>query len=215
MSRVIFYFDGFNFYNGLKAKSQQDGLWKNYYWIDFVKFCQQFIYEHDGHELIAVKYFTAPPVKQTKRSKQSALLNANKIINEDIFKLYQGHYTEKEIVCLADCKKKFKVLEEKCTDVNLALEILSDCNDDKVDIVVLVSADSDQIPTVRAIKENYPSKVVKVYFPPCRNSTDLRSKVGKVVFLENHENKFKNAMMPKVITNNIKTYIKPEDWEYS
>lgn len=169
MSRVIFYFDGFNFYNGLKAKAKLDRTWRNYYWLDFVMFCRQFIYEHDGHELIAVIYFTAPPFNQKKRSKQSALLHANKLISKDLFKVFQGHYTEKEIACLAFCKEKFKVYEEKCTDVNLALEILMDCNNDNVDIIILVTADSDQIPTIRTIKENYPRKVVKVYFPPCRN----------------------------------------------
>jgi len=38
MKRTTFYFDGFNFYYGLKEKSNEDESWKEFYWIDFVKF---------------------------------------------------------------------------------------------------------------------------------------------------------------------------------
>ena len=74
--RVIFYFDGFNFYNGLREQSLINPAWKNYYWIDLVKFCEQFITPSDS-ELVAVKYFTSPPTNLTKRSKQSAFFGAN------------------------------------------------------------------------------------------------------------------------------------------
>ena len=42
MKRVIFYFDGFNFYHGLKDKSVKMPAWKNYYRIDLVKFTEHF-----------------------------------------------------------------------------------------------------------------------------------------------------------------------------
>ena len=212
MTRVIFYFDGFNFYNGLKDKTIKDINWKNYYWLDLNKFCNQFLFEHDGQELVAVKYFTAPPKNLSKRSKQSAFLNANKLINQEKFQIFQGHYTDKEIQCFAECKKTFTVPEEKCTDVNLAITILTDCMEDAVDTIILVTADSDQIPTIRAVKNKFPKKKLKVYFPPCRNSTDIRSQVGQVVFLENHEEKFKKAIMPTEVSNETKKYIRPSEW---
>jgi hypothetical protein len=82
MKRVIFYFDGFNFYNGLKDKSAIFPKWKNYYWVDLVKFCNQFI--GDEHSLIKVKYFTAPPSDNKKRSRQSAFFAANMLINGEL-----------------------------------------------------------------------------------------------------------------------------------
>jgi len=42
--KVVFYFDGFNFYNGLKSYSVVNPVWKNYYWIDFIKLCSQFVF---------------------------------------------------------------------------------------------------------------------------------------------------------------------------
>jgi uncharacterized LabA/DUF88 family protein len=213
MKRVIFYFDGFNFYNGLKEKANRDLQWKNYYWIDIFKFCKQFVFEHEGSELVAVKYFTAPPQNTIKRSRQSAFLNANKLINGDKFVVFNGHYINKDVICQASCKQNFKMPEEKCTDVNLALNMLIDCIEDNVDTIVLITADSDQIPTIKLLKSKYPTKKLKVYFPPCRQSIDIRNQVGQVVFLENHEDKFKAAKMSTEITNGKLKYTRPLDWK--
>lgn len=211
MKRVIFYFDGFNFYNGLRDKSIKEPCWKNYYWIDLFKFCNQFVYE--GSELIAVKYFTSPPMNDQKRSKQSALFGANSLINKEKFKVYNGKFSNKEIECRAQCKAKFFHLEEKRTDVCIAVNILLDCINDIVDTIVLVSADSDQIPTIQAIKNQYPSKKLKVYFPPERNSADIKQHVNPIVYLENHEDKFKEAVMPTIVEVGNKKYTKPGDWK--
>ncbi len=94
MKRVIFYFDGFNFYNGLREKSKSENNWKDYYWIDFVKFCNNFLSEE--HNLIKVKYFTAPPFKSDKRGRQTALFNANKLINGDLIEFVNGKFTDKK-----------------------------------------------------------------------------------------------------------------------
>ena len=148
MRRVIVYFDGFNFYNGLKAHSKLYPDWLNYYWIDLYKLCKQFFTDGEGNNLVEVKYFTAPPQNSQKRSRQSAFFGANQLINGNKISVHNGHYTQKEVECFAKCKEKFTVLEEKCTDVSLALTIIEDCLDDKVDTVVIVTADSDQIPTI-------------------------------------------------------------------
>ena len=47
MPRVTFYFDGFNFYNGLKESIKKDPTWRGCYWIDPVQFCKNFIGENE------------------------------------------------------------------------------------------------------------------------------------------------------------------------
>lgn len=210
MKKVIFYFDGFNFYNGLRSKSEKDRTWKDYYWIDFVKFCNQFIY--DGSELAAIKYFTAPPMNTYKRSKQSALFGANKLLNPLLFQVYNGQYQNRTINC-GICKKDFQHPEEKRTDVNISVSMLMDCLHNRVDTLVLVSADSDQVPTIQAIKQNFPTKNVKVYFPPNRTSSDLLAHAKPVVLLENNESRFKNSVMPILVNVGDKKYTMPEDWK--
>ncbi|MBC7426467.1 MAG: NYN domain-containing protein [Bacteroidia bacterium] len=211
--KVVFYFDGFNFYNGFKSYSSKNLNWKKFYWLDFAKFCSQFIFEHDNQILYKIKYFTAPPKNIQKRSRQSALFGANKVINGDIFEVINGHYTDKFIKCLASCKEKFNVPEEKCTDVNIALAMVNDCIDGNVDIITLITADSDQASTIKYITNKFPHIKIRVYFPPDRKSNEIRNLLRSVVFLENHEEKFKKAKMTEQIKNDIKTYTCPEDWK--
>jgi hypothetical protein len=211
--KVVFYFDGFNFYNGFKSLTGKKPEWKNYYWIDFIKLCSQFIFSHDGHVLHKVRYFTAPPLNTLKRSKQSALFGANKILNDTSFEVINGHYADKFIDCQATCKKPFKVPEEKCTDVNISLGIIADCLNKEVDIIVLVTADSDQVSTIKFIQKTFPHIKIKLYFPPDRKSNELKSLFKTVVYLENHEDKFKNAKMQFEVKNDTKKYTKPNDWK--
>lgn len=211
--KVVFYFDGFNFYNGFKSFTINNPIWKKYYWIDFVAFCSQFVFPHDNQELHKVKYFTAPPINKIKKSKQSALFGANIIINGKKFEVINGHYADKFINCQATCKENFKVPEEKCTDVNISLSMISDCLDKEVDIIVLITADSDQISTVKFIQKRFPNIKFKLYFPPNRKSNDLKSLFKQVVYLENHEDKFKKSIMSFEVKNDLKTYTRPVNWK--
>lgn len=215
--KVIFYFDGFNFYHGFKAHTLIKDHWKNYYWLNFGKFCSQFVFEHDNQKLHKIKYFTAPPKNVQKRSKQNALFSANAILNGNVFEVINGHYSDKFIDCHATCKEQFKVPEEKCTDVNLALTMVNDCIEGNVDIITLITADSDQVSTIKYIQTKFPHIKIKVYFPPERKSNEIRYLIKTVVFLENHEDKFKNAKMPGIVSGEIdgkqKKYTRPEDWK--
>ena len=94
----------------------------------------------------------------------------------------------------------------------LPLIYLLDCVDNKVDTVVLITADSDQVPTIQKVKQRFPKIKLKVYFPPQRTSQDINSQISPVVFLENNEDKFKAALMPSKVTDGVKNYTRPEDW---
>lgn len=209
--RVIFYFDGFNFYYGLRDKKCKEPQWQNYFWIDLVKLCQQFF--DDSCEVVGVKYFTSPPSSNEKRSRQSAFLNVNKLLNPQIFSVINGQHADKTIDCEAQCKIQFTTKEEKRTDVNIALTILTDCIDDKVDVIVLVSADSDQVPTIKLVKERFPNKRIKAYFPPERFSSDIYNLLKPVVELGDNEEKFKKSMLPGEVAVGDKKYTKPAEWK--
>jgi hypothetical protein len=91
--------------------------------------------------------------------------------------------------------------------------MLMDCVLNNTDILVLISADSDQIPTLQTIKSNFPNKKVKVYFPPERSSTDILGISKPIVFLGDNEQKFLNSIIPTIVTNGVKTYTKPDNWK--
>lgn len=63
---------------------------------------------------------------------------------------------------------------EKMTDVNIAVEMMSDAYQNLFDVALLVSADSDLTAPVLAIKNLFPEKRVIVAFPPQRHSAQLQ-----------------------------------------
>ena len=211
--RVTFYVDGFNFYYGLKAKKRIDNNWKRVYWIDIVKLFSQFL--SPNQTLEKVVYFTASPLNQGKSSRQGAFLNVNKLLNGNKFEVVRGKYLNKIVEC-PNCKYAIPKPEEKKTDVNLAIRMIDDCLDDKTDILVLVSGDSDLLPPVEFIQRKYPEKKIRVYFPPTVFSADLKNNIkshkGKVVFLDVNFNKFVNSIIPDIVSKDGKTYCIPEKW---
>lgn len=214
MNRVAFYIDGFNFYYGLSTAGKKDAVWKKFYWIDVVKLFGSFL--NGEQQLSKVVYFTASPLDADKSSRQSSFLNANKVLNEDIFEVVRGKYIEKPIHC-PFCHNDFMRPEEKKTDVNISVRMQEDCINDKVDTLVLVSADSDLIPPLESISRTFPNKTIKVYFPPSRYSRDIKDFLylqrKKPVLLEKNIKRFENAIMPDVVEKNEKKYTIPEKWK--
>jgi uncharacterized LabA/DUF88 family protein len=211
MQRVTFYIDGFNFYNGLKAKMKTDPLWKKYYWIDIVALCEQFI--GNGQELIKVKYFTAPPLNSGKQLRQAKLFKANTLLNPDIFKIILGKYYKKKIKC-PKCYRTFDKPEEKRTDVNISVAMVGDCALNNTDVIVLISADSDLVPPLEFIQKNFKDKKIKIVFPPKRSSFDLKRFVKrKLIYLENNKGKFEKSVMPNKVEASGKSVAIPNEWK--
>jgi len=202
--RVIVYVDGFNFYFGLKTKG-----WRKYYWLDLVNFFSQFLREHQ--ELVQVNYFSAIPQHGGKQNRQWAFFQANKLSPK--FILHLGKFLRKEITC-RECNKTHITFEEKESDVRVSTRMIADVVNDKCDISILVSADSDLIPPIEFIREFKPSHKIFVFFPPCRTSNDLLNLSDFYIKLERHEPKFIASILPDEI-DNLKGYmIKcPDKWK--
>ena len=213
MKRVTFYIDGFNFYFGLKRAKKASPQWGRYYWIDIVALCRSFL----GHEQILEKvvYFTASPLNPQKNSRQSAFLNANKILNGDKFEIVRGKYMEKHIVC-PNCNYSISRPEEKKTDVNISVRMIADCVLDKTDTLILISADTDLIPPINFIMKHFKDKAVKVYFPPSNYSLEIKDYLlahkGKPVLLQKNEKRFDNAIMDECVERDGKRYCIPDKW---
>ena len=133
--RVIVYVDGFNLYYGLK----DSGL-RRYYWLDIQKLAENLL--KPNQRLVTVRYFTTriskTPANPEKQKRQSTYLDA--LITLPDTRLYYGHYLAKDKHC-ASCDAVWKTYEEKMTDVNIAVELLVDAQDDKFDTAIIVSGD--------------------------------------------------------------------------
>jgi len=211
MERVSVYIDGYNFYYGLKRMKAADSEWRKFYWIDFVKFFDHFL--GSNQILQSVKYFTTPPLNIQKSNRQALLLEANKLMNGNRFEVIFGKFYDKLQVCPI-CKKTYTKPEEKRTDVNICARMMRDCSFNNTDVLILVSADSDLVPPLELIRQDYPGKKIKVFFPPKGFSNDLNNFMnGKILKLQKHKIRFTNSIMPDAVTVGETTYTIPPKWQ--
>ena len=169
MERVAVYIDGFNMYYGLR-----DAGWRRYYWLDFRRLSEKLL--RFDQRLVRVSYFTArvssTPGDPDKPKRQGTYLEALATLSD--LHIYEGYHSVKQIRC-SRCGAMFQSREEKMTDVNIAVEMLGDAQDDVFDTAILISADSDLTRPVEAVRSRYPKKRVIVALPPRRNSVRLRN----------------------------------------
>ena len=164
MERVIAYVDGFNLYYGLRTKG-----WKRFYWLNIQALVSHLL--KPNQTLVTTKYFTAIVRRpDDKRRRQAAFLEALQTLND--FEFYYGHYLA-DIVTCRNCGHTYETHHEKMTDVNISVELMTDSFQDRFDTALLVSADSDLVGPIKAVRNFFATKRVVVAFPPERVSKAL------------------------------------------
>ena len=128
----------------------------------------------DDQRLEGVRYFTAriSGPRASKVERQAVFLEA--IATLPKLTIDYGHFLKKQRTC-AYCGRQWVFYEEKMSDVNLAVKLLGDAQDDRFDVALVISADSDLASPVLEVLGRYPKKRVVVVFPPGRRSERLRS----------------------------------------
>lgn len=190
-------------YFGLKSKG-----WRRYYWLDVVKFFENFIKPHQ--ELVQVTYFSAIPLNREKHDRQDLFFSAN-LLNPK-FKLELGKYLPKTKTC-RNCNSKHVSYEEKETDVKIAIKMISDVIYDNCDITILVSADSDLVPPIDFIKSYKPTHKIFIYFPPNRFSSNLNAIATRIKNLDGATIEFSKSLLPENIKLDNGFVIKrPSKW---
>ena len=207
--RVIAYFDGFNFYEGLRSEK-----WRHYYWLDIYKFSSQFFKKYQKIE--TVKYFSAVQHNEDKAERQAMFFQAN-ILNSK-FELILGDFRKRhrwKRVKIDEKKVSVKIeyWEEKKTDVSIACHMIRDVILNKCDYSFLFCADGDLSPPIEVIKEIKPQHKIIAFFPPNTFSWDIKSKANRVILLKGRENSFKNSLLEnKIKITDDYTLECPDKW---
>ena len=205
VQRVAVYIDGFNLYYGLKSKG-----WRRYYWLDLRRMAENLL--RPRQELVMVRYFTTriSPESQDpgKTVRQNTFLEALATL-QDLY-IHYGKYMPKEQTCL-NCRATWQTYEEKMTDVNIAVELLGDAQDDVFDTAIIISGDSDLTGPVTAIRSRYSNKQVIVAFPPDRVSKQLRQ-VATASFVIGRKKLDDSQLPDRVIRSNGYALNRPPSW---
>ncbi len=168
MKRAIFFIDGFNLYHSLVNPQNHYKLYR-YKWLNLRKLVKLFLQKQDA--LVDIYYFSAICTwNQNKANKHRIYIRA--LRNENI-KIVLGKFKQVTKKCLAACKQNYLTHEEKRTDVNIAIHLLSLAPE--YDIAYVISADSDLIPAIEEVKKLYPSKEIVVIIPFDKMAEELKS----------------------------------------
>jgi len=201
--RVITYIDGFNLYFGLKA-----ARWKRFYWLNLQAMAKNLL-KHD-QELVFTKYFTSRiSYPQDKQQRQSTFIEALETLND--LKIFFGHYQTNPQYC-RKCGNREMIPSEKMTDVNIAVEMMSDAYQGHFDTALLVSADSDLTAPIVTIKNLFPEKRVVVAFPPMRHSVQLQ-RLAHGYLQIGRANLAKSIFPDKIQKTDGFTLQKPSEWK--
>jgi uncharacterized LabA/DUF88 family protein len=189
MKRAGFYFDGFNVYH-----SVDDRLPAHCKWADYKKLAEQLLADDEHAEV--VKLFTAyPEWKPAKVARHRIFVKAQEYVGVDVV---LGKFKGWDMSCKA-CGAVWQKHEEKESDVNIAIHIISDVLLGKVDTIYLVTADSDLGPVAQMVKAVNPNvRIVSVAPVGMRHPRSIRAHADFVLNLT--EGIFKNARLPEVIT---------------
>ena len=178
MKKTLVYIDGYNLYYGLLKGSK-------YKWLDLLALSKALLRQE--HEIIGVNYFTAYiktyPHDQAAAERQNVYIQALESCEK--VNVVQGFYRKSNVlmpvvddscrVCenVTDGLVRVVKLEEKKSDVNLAVKMVVDAAQNMADAYVVITGDSDQTGAIEAVRRNY-GKPVLVFNPHEGNSLHLK-----------------------------------------
>lgn len=221
--KTIVYVDGFNFYFGLLRHSP-------YKWLDLVSLFENELLplQSPEAELIKVKLFTAPVLakfatkKALAQQSQERYWRALETTYPDKIEIVKGYYSssyQNALKYITPPDKAERVdtwkLEEKLTDVQMALHMYRDATQGLCEQIVIASNDSDVEPAAKFIKSD--TKVtIGVVLPRTpvhdrtsskhlRDIADWNINAVRPEWLKTHQ-------FPNKIATNRKPILKPEYW---
>jgi uncharacterized LabA/DUF88 family protein len=174
--RVYGFVDGFNLYHALQkfdpAVSVPDpDRYQKYKWLCLTSLIKRFISPRT-ETLVGVELFTAYPNWQNAGAKKVRHQTFVSSQEEMGVHVTLGEFKPKTVTCLSTCRQPFQTYVEKQTDINIAVSLISFA--DRYDKAILLTADSDQVPTINLLKGMYPKKRFAVLPPIGRGAKDLQ-----------------------------------------
>ena len=167
--KTIIYIDGYNLYYGILKDTRNK-------WLNLFKFAEALLSAE--HEIVAIKYFTSCtltyPHDAAAVERQNIYLQALQTLAQ--VKVFSGFFRKKKVllpVYETKCKNcevprngflRVVRLEEKRSDVNMAVEMMLDAAQSDTECFVVITGDADQVGTVEAVRWRF-GKTVLVFNP--------------------------------------------------
>ncbi len=156
---ICVYIDGFNLYHASAAYN--DPYLK---WINLKSLAGSFC--RPGDFVKDVYFFTAiATMNKDKEIRHRNFIKAQKAIG---VRVIESKFTKNKKFCISQ-DRYCKQYEEKQTDVAIAVTLLGDAIQNRVNRAILITADSDQVPLAQTMKRLFPHVGLTLAAPPGRS----------------------------------------------
>ena len=226
--RTIVYIDGFNLFYNLLTKSP-------YKWLNLVQLFEQNLLKNillsgeerpTRFELIKLKYFTAPILGSladdpNSENRQAHYHRALKASSSGKLEIIRGFHlpavtTGVPVEPVHGLERlKVTVMEEKQTDVNIALHMYRDATQNLYDCLALCSNDSDLEPALAMIREEFPQLTLGLVLPVKANGRKSGKLARHAHWLRHHvqEQELASSQIPDILFDHRNRTIKcPTQW---
>ena len=199
---VIVFIDGFNLYHAINAFRK----YHRYKWLDLSKLASLYITKNE--KIVDILYFTALATwNQDKVKKHKLFIRANELNG---VRVIYGEFKKRDKFCNL-CKKKYQTFEEKQTDVNIALQLFKLSIENKYDKAIIISGDSDLIPSINAVRNTFPNKQIGILIPIGRRAEELKQ--ASDFYMKMKEKHLASAIFEqKIQTNENEFLVCPPEW---
>jgi len=178
---------------------------RKYKWLNYRKVAESIMKIEDN--ISGIFYFTAyVKWKAASADRHKQYIKALRSVGVDaVF----GRFMQKKVRCHI-CGGYYKRREEKQTDVNIALRLLSDAITDTYDRAVIVSGDTDLVPVIEAVHRVSPDKEIGVMFPLRRYNNSLEKAADFAITMR--EKMLIRCQFPDKIKVGNTTVERPDSW---
>lgn len=161
--RSAFYIDGFNLYHAIDDLGKPHLKWLSYWHL------AQKVIPQQSQTLVRVVWCTARHTRDPSKSGRHDLLcRAQAMHGVEVIK---GHFVDERRECRS-CGSSWQAPSEKEGDINVAINLIRDAFLDIYDHAYLLTADSDQVATVRMMRKQFPAKQITIVVPPGRRRSE-------------------------------------------
>jgi uncharacterized LabA/DUF88 family protein len=210
MASANFYIDGFNLYYGCLKGSP-------YRWLDLERLCQELT---PTLNVRTIRYFTAhvvpspasPSGSQDQLTYLRALETLPKVtihLGSFLMKKTKGLELDPATRTPTGRVVEVQTPEEKGSDVNLAAYLMLDAAEQKAEVFVVVSGDSDLAEPIRLVRDHF-QRPVYVVNPRVRKSFELQKVATRYYSI--FPRSLKRSQLSPTLADAQGTITKPTDW---
>lgn len=138
-----------------------------------------------------IKLYTATPSHSTRLDRHLEFMAA---CRAEGVQVHDGGFKYNNISCRI-CGTSWRKPEEKESDVHLAVDIVADALQGKIDVAFVLTCDSDIAPAFRLCRELTAVQLVTVAFEPRQHSFELLQECDYKIYVQREH--IRRSLLPK------------------